>query len=173
MAEGRDPDKNTEFASAEELEEIGPDEQEGNESEELSARSSGLQTEVGGLRAVEMFYRGIREIETGSLTFLQSKTRLNTPGLGTLMPENYRDVAELTDQGLSIFDLEFRQMREALKKFLDRDFFFRWLSVYMPPSYLLERSCEAKIVSIIDEEEIDSAKICFEQIGRASCKERA
>ena len=121
-----------------------------------------LQTEVGGLRAVEMFYRGIREIETGSLTFFQSKTRLNTPGLGTLMPENFRDVAELTNQCIALFDLEFRQAREALKRFMERDFFFRWLSVYMPPAYLLERALENKLMSILDDEEIDCNRVCFE-----------
>ena len=121
-----------------------------------------LQTEVGGLRAVEMFYRGIREIETGSLTFFQSRTRLNTPGLGILTPENFRDVAELTNQCIALFDLEFRQAREALKRFMERDFFFRWLSVYMPPSYLLERALENKLMSILDEEEIDCNRVCFE-----------
>ena len=41
-----------------------------------------LQKDVGGLRAVEMFYRGIREIETGSVVFFQSRTRLNTSASG-------------------------------------------------------------------------------------------
>ena len=67
------------------------------------------QTDVGGNRAVEMFFRSIREIETGSLAFFQSKTRLNTPGLGILMPENFRDVAELSNQCLSLFELELRR----------------------------------------------------------------
>ena len=38
-------------------------------------------TKVGGLRAVDMKFRGIREFEFGELQFLQSKTKLNTPDL--------------------------------------------------------------------------------------------
>ncbi len=128
----------------------------------VSAVNDLPQSEVGGLRAVEMFFRGIREIESGQIMFFQSKTRLNTPSLGTIMPENFRDVAELSNQGVSLFELEFRQSREALKKFLERDFYFRWLSVYMPPNYLTERSVENKLIQITDEEEIDTNRICFE-----------
>lgn len=117
---------------------------------------------VGGLRAVEMFFRGIREIESGSVNFFQSKTRLNTPGIGILMPENYRDVAELSNQCVSLFDLELRQALEAVKKFIERDFFFKWLSVYMPPRVLLERSIEQKLVAYMEDWQVDLNKICFE-----------
>lgn len=89
------------------------------------------QIDVGGLRAVEMYYRPIREIETGSVVFFQSRTRLNTPGLGTLIPENFREVAELSNQCMTLFDLELAQGLEAEKNFRERDFFFQWFSVYI------------------------------------------
>ena len=38
---------------------------------------------VDGVRAVEMYYRVIRDISSGSCAFYQSQTRLNTPGMGT------------------------------------------------------------------------------------------
>ena len=74
-----------------------------------------LETKVGGLRAVDMYYRGIREFESGEISFLQSKTRLNTPDLGTLMPETYRKVAELSNQCVSLFELELTQLFETIK----------------------------------------------------------
>ncbi len=120
------------------------------------------QTNVGGLRAVEMFYRGIREIESGSTTFFQSRTRLNTPGLGTLVPEAYRNVAELSKQCISLFELELTQSLEAGKKFLERDFYFRWLSVYMPLMFLKERSAENKLYAYTEECGLDTNRICFE-----------
>lgn len=119
-------------------------------------------TTVGGLRAVEMFYRGIREIETGSVAFFQSRTRLNTPGLGTLMPENFRDVAELTNQCVSLFEMESLQAIEAEENFRNRDFFFRWLSYYLPPKYLLDRGAESHILGMMVDHGVDSNRICFE-----------
>ena len=121
-----------------------------------------LQTDVGGLRAVEMLYRGIREIESGSLAFFQSSTRLNTPGLGTLVQETFRPVAELSKQCISLFELELTQAMEAARKFKERDFYFKWLSVYMPMKYLEERASETKLVSYFDEAGIDSNRVCFE-----------
>ena len=119
-------------------------------------------TDVGGNRAVEVFYRGIREIETGTLAYFQSKTRLNTPGLGILMPETFRDVAELSNQCLTLFEMEFGQVLEAAKKFKERDFFYKWVSVYMPPNYLLERGAEQKLLNTIEENDTDCNRICFE-----------
>ena len=53
---------------------------------------------VDGLRAVELNYRTIREISSGQTAFIQSKTMLNSPNLGVLSPDKYRDVAEMTNQ---------------------------------------------------------------------------
>ena len=105
------------------------------EENKSSGKPEELQTNVGGLRAVEMFYRGIREIESGSISFFKSKTRLNTPGLGTLAPENFRDVAEMSAQCLTLFDLELKQAIEAEKNFREREFIFRWISVYIRIKY--------------------------------------
>ena len=121
-----------------------------------------LQIDVGGLRAVEMFYRGIREIETGSVVFFQSRTRLNTPGLGTLIPENYREVAELSNQCLTLFDLELAQGLEAERSFRERDFFFQWISVYMPIRFLLEKGAESKLIRRMEAVGLDTNRMCFE-----------
>ena len=121
-----------------------------------------LQTNVGGLRAIEIFYRGIREIESGSVSFFKSRTRLNTPGLGTLMPETFREVAEMSTQCLTLFDLELNQVLETEKNLREREFIFRWISVYMPPKLLLERSTESRLTSRFEEAGIDTNRICFE-----------
>ena len=134
-----------------------------NYDDEISQESGeSQQTDVGGNRAVEIFYRGIREIESGSIAFFQSKTRLNTPDLGVLMPENFRDVAELSKQCLSLFELELLQVLEAEKKFKERDFLCRWVSVYMPPAFLVERGAESKLISYVEDFGTDTNRICFE-----------
>ncbi len=117
---------------------------------------------VGGLRAIELIYRGIREFESGETTFLQSKTRLNTPDHGTLMPESFRKVAELSNQCVSLFDLEFRQLLETIKTLQEREYYFRWISVYMPLKVLGEKGFQAKLMTKMDDFGIDTNKVCFE-----------
>lgn len=132
------------------------------EENKSSGKPEELQTNVGGLRAVEMFYRGIREIESGSISFFKSKTRLNTPGLGTLAPENFRDVAEMSAQCLTLFDLELKQAIEAEKNLREREFIFRWISVYMPLKFLLERGAENRLLHTFEEAGLDTNRFCFE-----------
>ena len=120
------------------------------------------ETKVGGLRAVELYYRGIREFESGETAFLQSKTRLNTPDLGTMMPETYRKVAELSNQCLTLFDFELQQLTETIKSLQERDFYFRWISVYMPRRFLETKGAQQKLMNVMDETKTDTNRICFE-----------
>ena len=92
----------------------------------------GVQTTVGGLRAVELNYRNIREIASGQTAFFQSRTMLNSPKLGVLSPDKYRDVCEMTNQADQLFRLELVQALEANATFAERDLNFGWLSVYFP-----------------------------------------
>ena len=124
--------------------------------------NNNIETKVGGLRAVELYYRGIREFESGDTTFLQSKTRLNTPGMGTLMPETFRKVAELSNQCVSLFELELKQCIETVKSLLEKDFYFRWISVYMPLRYLETKNVQQKLMDTMDEMSTDTNRICFE-----------
>ena len=120
------------------------------------------ETKVGGLRAVELYYRGIREFESGETVFLQSKTRLNTPDLGTMMPETYRKVAELSNQCMTLFDFELKQLTDTIKSLQEREFYFRWISVYMPLRFLESRGAQQKLMNVMDETETDTNRICFE-----------
>ncbi|MBR1423237.1 MAG: EAL domain-containing protein [Ruminococcus sp.] len=119
------------------------------------------QTTVNGVRAIELYYRAIREIEHGNTAFYQSQTRLNTPGLGTLMPENFRDVSEVTNQCVSLFDLEFLQALETCNKFKDREIRFDWLSVYVSAKYLIDQKAERNILTYCQQMEVPTNKICF------------
>ncbi len=135
-----------------------------------------VQTLVGGLRAVELYYRPVRESQSGNVAFYQSQTRLNTPGLGTLMPENFRDVAEVTNQCVNLFELEVVQAMEAIKKFIERDVGFEWVSVYMPAEYLRDIRAERNLAEFCEKLEVHTNKLCFtlssklleEQDGSAS-----
>ena len=71
------------------------------------------QATVDGLRAVELNYRSIRDISSGQTAFFQTKTLLNSPNLGVLTPDIYRDVAEMTNQADQLFRLELIQALEA------------------------------------------------------------
>lgn len=119
-------------------------------------------TRVGGLRAVEVQYRGIREFESGETTFLQSKTRLNTPDLGTMVPETYRKVAELSEQCITLFEFEMMQVTEAIKSLQERDYYFRWISVYMPLRFLEKKGAQQRLMNMMDETGTDTNRICFE-----------
>ena len=81
----------------------------------------GENSTVDGVRAVELFYRPIKNTDSGRVTFLQSQTRLNSPVMGTLMPADYLPVAQLSDRCVSIFKLAFVQLLQALGKFHERD----------------------------------------------------
>ncbi|MBR1739704.1 MAG: EAL domain-containing protein [Ruminococcus sp.] len=118
-------------------------------------------TNVNGLRAVELYFRIIREIASGKASFLQTQTRLNTPGLGVMMPEAFRDVAEITNQYVNLFELELTQALESCVVCTERDVPFDWMSVYMPSDYLRHPRAEHKIMEMCDHFKVNSNKICF------------
>ena len=118
-------------------------------------------TTVNGVRAVELFYRIIRDISSGNCAFYQSQTRLNTPGMGTLMPENFRDTAEITTQCIRLFELEYVQTLEAINKFIEREILFQWVSVYMPVKFLLQHEADKRIYDLATRFKVTPSKLCF------------
>lgn len=120
------------------------------------------QTLVGGLRAVELYYRSVREISSGTAAFLQSQTRLNTPDMGVLMPEAYRELCDYTNQCVALFGLELVQALDAYNRFTDRDVSFNWLSVYMPVAFLKDDKAEKGIMGYAERYKIQTNHICFE-----------
>ena len=114
----------------------------------------GENSTVDGVRAVELFYRPIKNTDSGRVTFLQSQTRLNSPVMGTLMPADYLPVAQLSDRCVSIFKLAFVQLLQALGKFHEREVDVDWASVFMPARFL--RQTEAPRV-VLDEADSTAA----------------
>ncbi len=123
---------------------------------------AGEQTLVGGLRAVELYYRSVREISSGSAAFIQSQTRLNTPDMGVLMPEAYRELCDYTNQCTALFGLELVQALDAINRFIDREVAFHWLSVYMPVNFLRDEKAEKGIMGYAERYKIQPNQICFE-----------
>ncbi len=118
-------------------------------------------TTVGGLRAIELQYRVIRNIATGEQTFYQSRTQLNTPGLGTLMPENFRRIADMSSQGTELFLLELTQAIQAHEIFTERELQFEWLSVYMPVHYLQQIACDRILMEMCRKYNLMYNRLCF------------
>ncbi|MCR5201722.1 MAG: EAL domain-containing protein [Lachnospiraceae bacterium] len=108
-----------------------------------------------------MHVRCIREVSSGQIDFFQSRTQLNTPGLGTLMPEAYRETAEATNQADELFILEVLQGIDISLRLKERDFFFQWISVYMPPRVLSNYRTEKRIMEVLEKTEFPSSKLCF------------
>lgn len=117
---------------------------------------------VDGVRAVELNYRVIREISSGNPAFYQSQTRLNGPKLGVLMPEAFREVAEMSAQCLNLFALELVQALDAINTFTERELNFGWLSVYMPVWFLKEKRAEKKLLEQCEKFHVATNKLCFE-----------
>jgi EAL domain-containing protein (putative c-di-GMP-specific phosphodiesterase class I) len=119
-------------------------------------------SKVGGLRAVELYYRVIRDISNGVPAFLHTQTRLNAPALGVLYPEQFRDVAEITFQCVELFWLELEQAMDAVLLFEKREIPFQWISVYMPVRALREVGIEHELMERFAEMEVPTNRICFE-----------
>ena len=117
---------------------------------------------VDGLRAVELNYRSIREISSGHTAFIQSRTMLNSPNLGVLTPDKYRDVAEMTNQADQLFRLELIQALEANTTFYEREMSFSWLSVYLPVRLLREKRTAKYVVDYAARYQVPTSRICFE-----------
>ena len=117
---------------------------------------------VDGVRAVELFYRPIKNTDSGRVTFLQSQTRLNSPVMGTLMPADYLPVAQLSDQCLSIFKLALVQLLQALGKFHEREVDVDWASVFMPARFLRQTEAPRIATDYCDKFGVKYERVCFE-----------
>lgn len=117
---------------------------------------------VDGVRAVELFYRPIKNTDSGRVTFLQSQTRLNSPAMGTLMPADYLPVAQLSDRCVSIFKLAFVQLLQALGKFHEREVDVDWASVFMPARFLRQTEAPRVVADYCDKFGVKYERVCFE-----------
>lgn len=119
------------------------------------------QTTVGGVRAVELQYRPLREIATGRTVCYLSRTNLNTPALGTLMPEAFRAAAEFSGQSRKLFPLEAMQLAEAIRAAGEAERVFDWFSVYMPMRVLKDGAVPALMEKICEQFSVTANRFCF------------
>lgn len=122
----------------------------------------GENSTVDGVRAVELFYRPIKNTDSGRVTFLQSQTRLNSPAMGTLMPADYLPVAQLSHRCVSIFKLALVQLLQALGKFHEREVDVDWASVFMPARFLRQTEAPRVVADYCDKFGVKYERVCFE-----------
>ena len=104
----------------------------------------------------------IREISTGQAAAFQTQTRLNSPKLGVLTPDKFRDVSEITNQAVRLFMLELIQSLEAHNTFVERELNFNWISLYMPVKFLKEPRAEKTLLEYFSRYNVPTSRICFE-----------
>lgn len=120
-----------------------------------------LQTTVGGLRAVELQYRPIREISSGRTVCWIARTQLNTPELGTLLPETFRRPAEFSGQCRKLFPLEALQAAFAVKRLNEHEIPFDWIALHIPMRVLKDPAAEALLLKTCDQFDILPGKLCM------------
>ena len=117
---------------------------------------------VDGVRAIELFYRPVRRIKTGTPAFYQSQMRLNSPLIGTMLPDFYRTTAENSDQCVELFKLGMVQLLRSMKAFEEKGTLPRHISIYMPVRYLKDENSAVDISRMCKRFETDPDNICFE-----------
>ena len=119
------------------------------------------QTNVGGLRAVELSFRPMRDIASGRSICYLSRTQLNTPLLGTLMPSTFRPVAESNELSDKLFPLELLQLAESVRRLNEAGRPFNWLSMDLPMTILRDRATSSVADKICEQFSLTSNEFCF------------
>ncbi|MGN0114900.1 MAG: EAL domain-containing protein, partial [Acutalibacteraceae bacterium] len=119
-------------------------------------------TTVDGVRAIELFYRPIKETAGNETVFYQSQMRFNSPNMGVMMPSRYAAVLEASVQSTRIFELAFQQLLKALNKFSERGVLYDWVSLYMPVRYLKRSACAASVAAMCKKALVKPERVCFE-----------
>lgn len=118
-------------------------------------------TTVDGLRAIELTFRPLRDIASGRSVCYLARTQLNTPGLGTLMPETFRPAAEASGKSSELFSLELLQLAESIRELSESERRFQWVSQEMPMSLLRDRATVALLEKVCEQFSLPSGKFCF------------
>lgn len=117
---------------------------------------------VDGVRAIELFYRPVRRITAGTPAFYQSQMRLNSPLLGTMLPDFYQTASENSGQCVELFRLGMVQLLRSMKTFEEKGTLPRHISIYMPIKCLRDESTVADIAQLCTRFEAEPDNICFE-----------
>ena len=117
---------------------------------------------VDGVRAIELFYRPIKETAGNETVFYQSQIRFNAPSMGVLMPSRYAAVLEASPKSIQIFELAFQQFLKALGIFTERGVSYDWISICMPVQYLKKAGCADSVLAMCKKALIKPERVCFE-----------
>lgn len=116
---------------------------------------------VDGLRAIELSFRPLRDIATGRSVCYLARTQLNTPGLGTLMPETFRPAADASGKSAELFGLEMMQLAESILALKESERNFRWVSQELPLSLLRDRTTVEALEKICENYSVSPGSFCF------------
>ncbi|MBQ9461935.1 MAG: EAL domain-containing protein [Clostridia bacterium] len=116
---------------------------------------------VDGLRAIELSFRPLRDIATGRSVCYLARTQLNTPGLGTLMPETFRPAADASGKSAELFGLEMMQLAESILALKESERNFRWASQELPLSLLRDRTTVEALEKICENYSVSPGSFCF------------
>ena len=117
---------------------------------------------VDGVRAIELFYRPVRRISTGTPVFFQSEMRLNSPLIGTMLPDYYRTSAEHSGQIVKLFRLGFAQLLRSVKAYEEKGTLPQHISICLPVLYLRDEKSAGEIIEMCTRFEAEPDNICFE-----------
>lgn len=120
-----------------------------------------IPTNVGGLRSIELNFRPMRDISTGATVCYLSRTHLNTPGLGVLMPETFRPVAEISGLSEELFELELLQLAEAAKAIKESGRAFNWISLKIPVSVVCDKETADRVGDICERFKLTPNELAF------------
>jgi EAL domain-containing protein (putative c-di-GMP-specific phosphodiesterase class I) len=118
---------------------------------------------VGGLRALEQYFRPIGNVLSGETIALQTAFRMNSPSRGVIFPNEYLPVLEAyPDRAADFMPLVFYHLYDAIENFKKRDIECRFITLPMPVSFLKRADAVTGIVELAKAFHIHSDNICFE-----------
>ena len=118
---------------------------------------------VGGLRAIEHYFRPIGNALSGETLAFQSTFRMNSPSRGVIFPGEYLPVLEAyPDRAAQYLPLAFFHLHEAVENFKERDIDYRFISLPLPISFLKRPDCVTGLDELCKELHLKPDFICFE-----------
>ena len=118
---------------------------------------------VGGLRALEHYFRPIGNALSGETLALQSTFRMNSPSRGVIFPGEYLPVLEAyPDRAADFMPLIFYHLYDAVENFKERDLDYRFITLPMPVSFMKRPDCVTGIGELAKAFHIKPEHTCFE-----------
>lgn len=118
---------------------------------------------VGGLRALEQYFRPIGNALSGESLAYQSTFRMNSPSKGVIFPGEYLPVLEAyPDRAAEFLPLEFYHLSDTIENFKTRDIDYRFISIPIPVSFLKRDDCVKGLQELSSAFHIHPDHVCFE-----------